>query len=74
MMTAKLIANGGSQAVRLPKSCQFEGDVVRVNRIGDAVVLTPHDNDALASMLAAADLFTDDFMDGVGDLPLQERG
>ena len=74
MMTAKLIANGGSQAVRLPKSCRFGGDEVYVNRIGDAVVLTPKKSDMLASMLAAADLFTDDFMEGVEDLPLQERG
>ena len=74
MMTAKLIANGGSQAVRLPKSCRFEGEEVYVNRIGDAVVLTPKNGDMLASMLAAADLFTDDFMEGIDDLPLQERG
>lgn len=73
MMTAKLIANGGSQAVRLPKSCRFDGDEVYVNRIGGAVVLTPKGNDMLSSMMAAADLFTDDFMEGVEDLPLQER-
>ena len=73
MMTAKLIANGGSQAVRLPKSCRFDGDEVYVNRIGGAVVLTPQGNDMLSSMMAAVDLFTDDFMEGVEDLPLQER-
>jgi len=73
MMTAKLIANGGSQAVRLPKSCRFDGDEVYVNRIGGAVVLTPKGNDMLSSMMAAVDLFTDDFMEGVEDLPLQER-
>lgn len=73
MMTAKLIANGGSQAVRLPKSCRFEGDEVYVNRIGDAVVLTSKKSNMLASMLAAADLFTADFMEDYEDLPLQER-
>ena len=73
MMTAKLIANGGSQAVRLPKSCRFDGDEVYVNRIGGAVVLTPKGNDMLSSMMAAVDLFTDDFMEGVEYLPLQER-
>ena len=59
--------------MRLPKSCRFEGDEVYVNRIGDAVVLTSKKSDMLASMLAAADLFTDDFMEGIEDLPLQER-
>jgi len=73
MMTAKVIANGGSQAVRLPKSCRFDGDEVYVNRIGGAVVLTPKGNDMLSSMMAAVDLFTDDFMEGIEDLPLQER-
>ena len=73
MMTAKLIANGGSQAVRLPKSCRFDGDEVYVNRIGGAVVLTPKENDMLSSMMAAVDLFTNDFMEGIVDLPLQER-
>ena len=73
MMTAKLIANGGSQAVRLPKSCRFDGDEVYVNRIGGAVVLTPKGNDMLSSMMAAVDLFTDDFMESYEDLPLQER-
>ena len=52
----------------------LDGDEAYVNRIGDAVVLTPKKSDMLASMLAAADLFTDDFMEGVEDLPLQERG
>lgn len=39
--TASLFANGGSQAVRLPKECRFEGGVVRVRREGRAVVLEP---------------------------------
>jgi antitoxin VapB len=41
METAKLFANGRSQAVRLPKSCRFDGDEVFVKRIGQAVVLMP---------------------------------
>lgn len=39
--TASLFANGGSQAVRLPKECRFEGTAVRVRREGRAVVLEP---------------------------------
>ena len=30
MLTAKIFVNGRSQAVRLPKECQFEGDEVCV--------------------------------------------
>jgi len=41
---AKLFQNGGSQAVRLPKSCRFEGqDEVLVRREGNRVILEPAD-------------------------------
>ena len=39
--TATLFMNGGSQAVRLPKECRFEGSAVRVRREGRAVILEP---------------------------------
>ncbi len=38
---AKLFMNGRSQAVRLPKEFRFEGDEVRIRRLGDAVILEP---------------------------------
>ncbi|MCM2257123.1 MAG: antitoxin [Vicinamibacteria bacterium] len=41
MLTAKLFANGRSQAVRLPKEFRFAGDSVFIKRVGDAVVLLP---------------------------------
>ena len=42
---AKLFRNGGSQAVRLPKSCRFrdDQDEVIVRRVGNQVVLEPAD-------------------------------
>ena len=58
MDTAKVFANGGSQAVRLPKDCRFSGDEVLVNRIGSVVILTPKE-DFLA--------------EGIEALPVQER-
>jgi antitoxin VapB len=39
--TAKLFRNGRSQAVRLPKEFRFEGDLVKIRRIGESVVLEP---------------------------------
>ena len=39
--TAKLFRNGRSQAVRLPQEFRFEGDRVRVRRLGRAVLLEP---------------------------------
>jgi antitoxin VapB len=42
---AKIFQNGGSQAVRLPKSCRFADDQheVLVRRIGRRVILEPAD-------------------------------
>jgi len=39
--TAKLFMHGRSQAVRLPKEFRFEGNEVRVSRIGGKVILEP---------------------------------
>ena len=38
---AKLFWNGRSQAVRLPKEFRFQGDRVRVSRMGAGVLLEP---------------------------------
>lgn len=73
MMTAKLFENGRSQAVRLPKECQFNGDEVAVNKIGDIVILMPKDN-KWSGFLKSLSIFSEDFMtDGRGENSLQER-
>jgi antitoxin VapB len=38
---AKLFQNGRSQAVRLPREFRFEGDRVRIRRLGQGVLLEP---------------------------------
>jgi antitoxin VapB len=45
VMHAKIFHNGGSQAVRLPKSCRFPDDqqTVLVHRVGRRVILEPAD-------------------------------
>jgi antitoxin VapB len=42
---AKIFQNGGSQAVRLPKSCRFDDDQdeVIVRRVGRQIILEPAD-------------------------------
>jgi len=61
MNTAKLFVNGRSQAVRLPKEFQFKGDDVLIQRVGDAVILVPHEK-SWEVFLHGLDNFTDDFM------------
>ena len=73
METARVFSNGGSQAVRLPKSCRFNEDEVLVNRIGNVVVLFPKE-ERWQSLLTSLDLFTDDFLtEPIEALPLSER-
>ncbi len=73
METAKLFMNGGSQAVRLPKSCRFDADEVYINQIGNVVMLIPKD-DPWAGLIESLDEFSDDFMeDGVPELPADKR-
>ena len=73
MEIAKLFSNGGSQAVRLPKNCRFDGDEVFVNRIGNAVILLPK-NDPWSAAVMGLSMFSEDFMEDYEDLPVQERG
>ena len=73
MDTAKIFANGGSQAVRLPKSCRFTDEEIFVNHIGSVVILYPK-NDRWSSLLASLNLFTEDFLSNtIESLPLEER-
>ncbi|MDQ6670838.1 MAG: AbrB/MazE/SpoVT family DNA-binding domain-containing protein, partial [Chloroflexota bacterium] len=39
--TARLFQNGRSQAVRLPREFRFQGDRVRIRRVGRGVLLEP---------------------------------
>ena len=72
MQTAKLFANGGSQAVRLPKECRFEGTEVYVKRVGSVVMLFPTD-DPWRPLVESLDEFTDDFMEGGRNQGTQEQ-
>jgi antitoxin VapB len=45
---AKLFWNGRSQAVRLPRQFRFDGDRVRVRRLGNGVLLEPITTDVSA--------------------------
>jgi antitoxin VapB len=60
--TAKLFQNGRSQAVRLPKEFRFEGDEVRIRRVGDTVVLEPMKSDVQAWLRKLDSFRTEPFM------------
>ena len=69
---AKIFMNNRSQAVRLPKEFQFSTQEVFIRRKGNEVVLSPRPFD-WTSYLAEGPSASADFMEGIEDLPVQER-
>jgi antitoxin VapB len=60
MQTARLFINGRSQAVRLPKECQFKGKDVYIQKIGEAVIIFPLDKE-WETILHGLNNFSDDY-------------
>jgi antitoxin VapB len=69
---AKIFMNNRSQAVRLPKEFQFEVQEVFIRKQGADVVLSPRPLD-WSSYLSTAPIASEAFMEGIEDLPVQER-
>ena len=69
---AKVFMNNRSQAVRLPKDFQFNVPEVFIRKEGSDVVLSPRPSD-WSSYLSEAPIASASFMEGVEDLPVQER-
>ena len=70
--TAKVFMTNRSQAVRLPKEYQFSTDEVFIRKEGEEVILSPRPSNWDA-YLETAPVASDDFMEDVDDLPVQER-
>ena len=64
MKTAKIFANGQSQAVRLPKDYRFTDDEVGITRVGEVVLLYPKGKEDTL-FLSSLGGFTDDFYDSI---------
>jgi len=64
MKTAKIFANGQSQAVRLPKDYRFSGEEVGITKVGEVVLLYQKESkDAL--FLSSLGNFSEDFFDSI---------
>ena len=70
--TAKVFVSGGSQAVRLPAEYRFSGTEVFIYREGDRIILSAKPQ-SWADYLATGPRASADFMEGVEDMPLQDR-
>lgn len=62
MKTAKLFANGRSQAVRLPREFRFDADEVFIRKYENIVILYGKE-DPWAPLLNSLGKFTEDFME-----------
>jgi antitoxin VapB len=69
---AKIFMNNRSQAVRLPKEFQFDASEVFIRRHGHEVILSARPRD-WSAYLASGRVASNEFMEGVDDLPVQER-
>ena len=61
MNTAKIFANGRSQAVRLPKEYRFDESDVFIKKIGDVVMLIPR-NKVWKTFRNSFSKFSDDLL------------
>jgi antitoxin VapB len=69
---AKIFMNNRSQAVRLPKEFQFNASEVFIRRQGNDVILSARPTD-WSDYLGSGAVASKEFMEGVDDLPVQER-
>ena len=70
--TAKIFMNNRSQAVRLPKEFHFATSEVFIRKQGEDVILSARPED-WSAYLTSGPVASEEFMDGVEDLPVQER-
>ncbi len=70
--TARIFMNNRSQAVRLPKEFQFDTSQVFIRKLGNEVILSARPAD-WSAYLQSGPVASTEFMEGIEDLPLQER-
>lgn len=69
----KLFMNGNSQAVRIPREFQLDGDEVEIQRRGNTLLIRSK-KQTWRSLTDSLAMFTDDFMEeGRQQPPLQKR-
>ncbi|MDR1307970.1 MAG: type II toxin-antitoxin system VapB family antitoxin [Treponema sp.] len=73
MLTAKIFKSGNSQAVRIPKEYQIDGEELYINKIGNTLVLFPKNDPWELFKKSLAD-FSDDYLkEGRNQPKMQKR-
>jgi antitoxin VapB len=73
MLTTKVFKSGNSQAIRIPKEYQIDGEELYINKIGNTIVLFPKDDPWELFKKSLTD-FSDDYLaDGRNQPKIQKR-
>jgi antitoxin VapB len=72
MKLAKVFRSGNSQAVRIPKEFQLEGDEVEIHKRGAALVLRPK-RASWSALTESLEKFSDDFMKDGRNQPVPQK-
>jgi len=73
MKTVKVFKSGNSQAVRIPREYQITEEELVINKIGNTIILFPHD-DPWKLFANSLQEFSDDFFaDGREQPAMQDR-
>ncbi len=74
LQTARVGKNNRAQVVTIPLGFRFPEGMkdVYIRKVGDDVILSPRPTD-WSQFLASGVRASDDFMEGIEDLPVQER-
>lgn len=72
MHKAKVFMSGNSQAVRLPKEFQMDGEEVFIQKIGNSIILNPV-SDPWVSLRNSLSQFSDDFFSEGREQPEMQK-
>jgi antitoxin VapB len=73
MQTTRIFKSGNSQAVRIPKEYQVEGDELVINKIGNTLILFPKDDPWELFKKSLTEFSDDFFADGRNQPEMQKR-
>jgi antitoxin VapB len=74
MQITRIFKSGNSQAIRIPKKYQVEGDELIINKIGNTLILFPKDDPWELFKKSLTEFSDDFFADGRNQPEMQKRG
>jgi antitoxin VapB len=73
MFTTKVFKSGNSQAIRIPKEYQMDGEELYINKIGNTIILFPKNDPWDLFKKSLTDFSDDYFISGRNQPKMQKR-